>query len=77
MAEPGHAHNAAERILQVIRKPFVLGRHVLHVTTSAGFAIYPDDGEDGDDLLKKADSAMYRAKEKGRDNFQRHTDEIE
>ncbi len=77
MAEPGHAHNAAERILQVIRKPFVLGRHVLHVTTSAGFAIYPDDGEDGDDLVKKADSAMYRAKEKGRDNFQRHTDEIE
>jgi diguanylate cyclase (GGDEF)-like protein len=77
MAEPGHARSAAERILQVIRQPFVLGRHVLRVTTSAGFAIYPDDGEDGDDLVKKADAAMYRAKEKGRDNYQRYTGEID
>jgi diguanylate cyclase (GGDEF)-like protein len=77
MAEPGHASNVAERTLQVIRQPFVLGRHVLRVTTSAGFAIYPDDGEEGDDLVKKADAAMYRAKEKGRDNYQHYTEEID
>lgn len=77
VAEPGHARNAAERILQVIRQPFVLGRHVLRVTTSAGFAVYPDDGEDGDALVKKADAAMYRAKEEGRDNYQRYRDEID
>jgi diguanylate cyclase (GGDEF)-like protein len=74
MAEPEYARNAAERILQAIRQPFVLGKHVLRVTTSAGFAIYPDDGEDADTLVKKADVAMYRAKEEGRDNYQRYTD---
>jgi diguanylate cyclase (GGDEF)-like protein len=77
LAEPGHANNVAGRILQVIRQPFVLGRHVLRVTTSAGFAIYPDDAEEGDDLVKKADAAMYRAKERGRDNYQRYTDGID
>jgi diguanylate cyclase (GGDEF)-like protein len=74
MAEPEYARNVADRILQVIRQPFVIGKHVLRVTTSAGFAIYPDDGEDGDALVKKADVAMYRAKEEGRDNYQRYTD---
>ncbi len=77
MAEPGHASNVAERVLEVIRQPFVLGRHVLRVTTSAGYAIYPDDGEERDDLVKKADSAMYRAKEKGRDNYQHYTEETD
>jgi diguanylate cyclase (GGDEF)-like protein len=77
MAEPGHASNVAERVLEVIRQPFILGRHVLRVTTSAGYAIYPDDGEEGDDLVKKADSAMYRAKDKGRDNYQHYTEETD
>jgi diguanylate cyclase (GGDEF)-like protein len=76
MAEPEHARSAAERILQVIRQPFVLDKHVLRVTTSAGFAIYPDDGKDGDTLVKKADVAMYRAKEEGRDNYQHYKDEM-
>jgi diguanylate cyclase (GGDEF)-like protein len=77
MAEPELATNVAERVLGVIRQPFILGRHVLRVTTSAGYAIYPDDGEEGDDLVKKADSAMYRAKDKGRDNYQHYTEETD
>lgn len=75
MAEAGDASRAAERILQVIRQPLVLERHTLHITTSVGFAMYPDDGKDGDTLVKKADLAMYRAKEEGRDNYQRYRDE--
>jgi diguanylate cyclase (GGDEF)-like protein len=75
MAEPEDASHAAERILGVIRQPFVLERHTLHITTSVGFAMYPDDGEDGDALVKKADLAMYHAKEEGRDNYQPYRDE--
>ena len=45
------------------------GRDV-RVTASGGISLYPEDGEDGEALLKSADTAMYRAKERGRDNFQ-------
>jgi diguanylate cyclase (GGDEF)-like protein len=77
MADPAHASSAAERILQSIRQPFVLESHTIHITTSLGIAIYPDDGTDGDTLVKKADLAMYRVKEEGRDSYQRYTEEIE
>ena len=43
---------------------------VIRISTSIGVAIYPADGEDLDGLLKNADAAMYRAKERGRNNFQ-------
>jgi hypothetical protein len=45
-------------------------RHELHVTASIGIVTYPDDGTDVETLMKKADSAMYHAKENGRDSFQ-------
>jgi diguanylate cyclase (GGDEF)-like protein len=70
MQKSEYAGKAAERILEVIRKPFKLGEHRLPVTTSLGIAVYPDDGEDGDALVKNADLAMYVAKDKGRDRFQ-------
>jgi diguanylate cyclase (GGDEF)-like protein len=59
-----YAARAAGRILQAVREPFVLD----------GVAIYPDDGKDGDTLVKKADIAMYRAKDLGRDNYQRYSE---
>jgi len=62
----------ADAILQQLRKPIVLKRHELHVTTSVGIAIYPEEGEDGDTLIRNADIAMYRAKDRGRDNYQRY-----
>ena len=43
---------------------------MIRISTSIGVAIYPADGEDLDGLLKNADAAMYRAKERGRNNFQ-------
>lgn len=72
MAKVEYAGAAAARILEIIRKPFVLEEQGLRITTSLGIAIYPDDGEDADTLIKNADAAMYRAKEKGRDNYQRY-----
>ncbi|MEO5696487.1 MAG: EAL domain-containing protein, partial [Burkholderiaceae bacterium] len=67
---PDDAAVVARRIGAMMRTPFVLeGRHVT-VTTSVGIAIYPDDGSDGATLLKHADTAMYHAKQAGRDNAQ-------
>ena len=60
----------AQKILGAFRNPFVIDNHELTITTSIGIAIFPDDGEDADTLMKNADIAMYRAKEMGRDNFQ-------
>ena len=64
------AATVAQKVLDSIRHPVVLDEHELFVTTSIGIAIYPDDGEDAETLLRNADRAMYRAKELGRDNFQ-------
>lgn len=73
LARTEHAGHVAERILEAIRKPFVLAGQELHITTSLGIAIYPEDGEDDETLVKNADVAMYYAKEKGRDNYQRYS----
>jgi diguanylate cyclase (GGDEF)-like protein/PAS domain S-box-containing protein len=60
----------AQKVLEAIRQPVHVDEHELYVTTSIGIAIFPDDGEDAESVLKNADRAMYRAKEVGRDNFQ-------
>jgi diguanylate cyclase (GGDEF)-like protein/PAS domain S-box-containing protein len=60
----------AHRIHELMRRPFALeGREVV-LTTSIGIAVYPDDGEDAATLLKHSDTAMYHAKDQGRDNCQ-------
>jgi diguanylate cyclase (GGDEF)-like protein len=66
IADRGVVSAVADRIHAVLEEPFVLDGHRLFVTASMGLAVAPDDGEDCPSLLKKADVAMYRAKEKGR-----------
>jgi diguanylate cyclase (GGDEF)-like protein/PAS domain S-box-containing protein len=61
---------AAEKILAAMASPHALGDLELHVSTSIGVSVYPADGQDADTLIKNADTAMYHAKEKGRNNFQ-------
>jgi diguanylate cyclase (GGDEF)-like protein len=55
----------AERILSALSTPFHLDSYEVSITTSIGIAFFPDDGEDANSLIKKADISMYKAKEKG------------
>lgn len=63
----------ANKILETIRLPLIINNHELYLTSSIGIAIYPDGGEDYETLVTNADVAMYRAKEKGKNNFQFYT----
>jgi diguanylate cyclase (GGDEF)-like protein/PAS domain S-box-containing protein len=64
------AARVASKILESIREPFQIGGRDLFLTTSIGVSLYPSDGEDAEALVRSADTAMYRAKEQGRDNYQ-------
>jgi len=68
--ETGSAAIVAQKLLDAISQPMVIEGHELYVTTSIGIARSPEDGSDAETLLKRADGAMYRAKEAGRNNFQ-------
>ena len=72
-AAPQEATRIADKILESLRRPFQVAGQELHATTSIGISLYPRDGKDAKTLLKNADAAMYRAKEKGRDNCQLYT----
>ncbi len=60
----------ARRMLQAVAEAHSIDQHDLHVTTSIGASIYPDDGLDAETLIKNADTAMYQAKENGRQSYQ-------
>jgi diguanylate cyclase (GGDEF)-like protein len=63
------AGTVARGLIKALSRPFEIDGHTIYVGASVGIAIYPQDGTSGADLLKKADSAMYRAKEGGRNRF--------
>lgn len=65
--------NISNKILETIREPILIDSHELYISVSIGVTIYPDDGENQETLLTNADVAMYRAKEKGKNNFQIYT----
>ena len=67
------AAKLAERLIAHVRQPFIIDEHELYVTTSIGIAVYPDDGQTVEALIKNADTAMYRAKDLGRNSFQLYT----
>src|SRR5580704_18608751 len=67
---PQDAAITADKILQALREPHQIKEHKLHITGSIGIVTYPDDGTDAETLLKKADVAMYHAKDTGRDSYQ-------
>ncbi|WP_137885998.1 EAL domain-containing protein [Pseudomonas sp. 2FE] len=59
----------AQKLLAALRMPQCIAGHDLSITASLGISIYPDDGEDAETLIKKAEAAMQHAKENGRDDF--------
>jgi len=65
-----------QRLLSAIAQPFIVNGREVFVTCSVGVSVYPQDGRDGDTLLRNADAAMYRAKEQGKNGFQFYTREL-
>ncbi len=60
----------SDKILRAITRPINIENNELFVSASVGISVFPLDGEDGESLLKHADTAMYQAKERGRNNYQ-------
>jgi len=63
-----NALNVAHRVKEAMRRPFLIDGHEIFVTASIGISLYPEDGEDCNSLLKYADTAMYHAKNCGKNN---------
>lgn len=76
MAQADDAGAIAQKIIAAFSAPFNLQDRELFVTASVGVTIFPDDGRDAEVLLKNADIAMYRAKERGRNNFQSYSPDM-
>jgi diguanylate cyclase (GGDEF)-like protein/PAS domain S-box-containing protein len=70
--EPGRVSVVARKILSDIARPFDIHGQELRVTASIGISIYPEDGKDEQTLMKRADTAMYHAKQQGKNNFHFH-----
>jgi diguanylate cyclase (GGDEF)-like protein/PAS domain S-box-containing protein len=76
LAKAEDADLVAQKIIAALARPVDVGGAQAIVTASLGIALYPVDGEDPDELLRNADTAMYRAKEKGRNAYQSYTPEM-
>jgi len=67
---------SAKKILRFLRAPHTIGQHSLHINASIGISVYPEDGDDWETLIQNADTAMYRAKEAGRNTFKAFKQEM-
>jgi diguanylate cyclase (GGDEF)-like protein/PAS domain S-box-containing protein len=68
--------NFAQKLLETLSQPLMIEEHELYPAGSIGISLYPKDGDSPSMLLKNADTAMYRAKEAGRNNFQFYAQEM-
>lgn len=66
----------AKKIIDALSRSFDVDGHELSACSSIGISLYPDDGSDVDTLIKHADSAMYRAKDQGRNRYEYYTHEL-
>jgi diguanylate cyclase (GGDEF)-like protein len=76
LRQPEDAANVAEKVIKALSEPLSLGGAKVEVSASIGISLFPGDGPDAETLLRNADSAMYRAKESGRNNYQLCTDDL-
>ncbi len=70
LKDPQNASRVAETVLKALRDPFQADNQELYVTASVGISIYPQDAIDAETLQRNADSAMYRAKNRGKNRFE-------
>src|SRR6266478_6755830 len=70
IANPEDAARSARKLLLLLSAPHFIEGSDLQIDASIGISVYPEDGEDAETLIKNADTAMYHAKENGRNNFQ-------
>ncbi|MCL4759316.1 MAG: EAL domain-containing protein [Rhodocyclaceae bacterium] len=73
LSDPSDTSPVASKILDTLGQPYDIDTDRLHTSPSIGIAIYPEDGSDTSTLMKNADTAMYHAKEQGRNNLQYFT----
>jgi diguanylate cyclase (GGDEF)-like protein len=66
------AANIAKRIIESLEQPYLIEGHLVSVTPSIGISLYPAHGTEVEMLINHADSAMYRAKQNGGNNYQRY-----
>lgn len=66
----------AQKTIELLTQPFTIEGNDIVVTASVGISVYPDDGENSQNLLMNADSAMYLAKDRGKNNYQFYTLEM-
>jgi diguanylate cyclase (GGDEF)-like protein/PAS domain S-box-containing protein len=76
ISAPEDAATVAQKIVDALNQPFQLEGAELFVTASIGITVYPNDSDDQDALIRNADVAMYRAKERGRNNYQFYMPEM-
>lgn len=67
--DPGDAITIAEKIIESLSKPFKINSELVYITASIGISLYPNDGEDTSELIKKADTAMYAAKDLAQNSY--------
>ncbi|WP_373070678.1 EAL domain-containing protein [Sulfurimonas sp.] len=66
----------ANKLINEFKIPFVVNNHTISMSASIGIAVYPEDGENFEELLQSSDSAMYKAKEIGKNNYCFFTQEM-
>ena len=76
IAREDSVHIMAQQTLEALSRPMTIQGHEFYPTGSIGISMYPKDGHDSQSLLKNADTAMYRAKDAGRNNFQFYAHEM-
>ncbi|WP_124949048.1 bifunctional diguanylate cyclase/phosphodiesterase [Sulfuriferula thiophila] len=69
ITSPDDVAHIAERLIEVLSTPVLLDSHEIAISASIGIALYPEDGDNGETLVKNADAAMYHAKQSGRDQY--------
>jgi diguanylate cyclase (GGDEF)-like protein len=68
--QAGNVNIVAKKVIRALTGPFDLKGHEIRISGSIGVSLFPDDTEDIEEMIKKADTAMYRAKDRGKNNFQ-------